>query len=190
MHVYKILKKIIAIFLKHLFVHNVSLLYGIDSRDYYPIYEADIRQVTEDNIEDAKSFQADHYLCSFREFLNRGDEGYYAYINEKCAHRSWVPHNGIMDVDSFYHRPLQENEVFIHWCETAVWARGKNLYPATLARIIADHPGKRVCISVNEKNMASRRGIEKAGFKLQERVTTMVVLGMKWTSVKNMMSDI
>lgn len=129
-------------------------------------------------------------LQSFHEFLQRGDEGYYAYLDGKCAHRSWALHNGVMDVDIFYHRQLKENEVFIHWCETADWARGHNLYPATLGQIIVDNPGKRVCISVNRNNVASRRGIEKAGFELQEKVTTTVVLGMKWTSIENIATNV
>lgn len=173
-----------------IFVRNISIVYAIDSAGYSPKYSADVRRVTVENVDDAGIFQADHYLQSFHEFLQRGDAGYYAYLDGKCAHRSWVPHNGVMDVDIFYHRPLKENEVFIHWCETADWARGHNLYPATLGQIIADNPGKRVCISVNEKNMASRRGVEKAGFTVQEKVKTMVVLGMKFTSIEDMNANV
>ena len=181
------LKDFIVFTVKYrILVRHTSLVYAVASANYMPAYVADVRPVTQENVDDAKSFQDDHYLRIFHEFLDRGDEGYYAYLDGKCAHRSWVPHNGIMDVDLFYNRPMKKNEVFIHWCETAAWARGKNLYPATLARIITDHPGKRVCISVNEMNTASRRGIEKAGFELQERITSMVVLGMKWTSIEDM----
>lgn len=179
------LKDYIVFIMKYrVLARQTSLVYAVVSENYVPSYVADVRPVTKKNVDDAKSFQADHYLCRFHEFLARGDEGYYAYLDGKCAHRSWVLHNGVMDVDIFYHRPLKGNEMFIHWCETAFWARGHNLYPATLGVIIANHPGKRVCISVNEKNIASRQGIEKAGFVLQERITTTVVLGMKWTVFK------
>lgn len=173
-----------------IFFRNTSLIYAITSDDYTPSYVADVRSVTMDNVADAQSFQNDHYLRVFHEFLARGDEGYYAYIDGKCAHRSWVPHNGVMDVDIFFHRQLKGNEVFIHWCETASWARGHDLYPATLGRIIVNHPGMRVCIAVNEKNIASRRGIEKAGFIMQERITTTVVLGMRWTTIEDIIDNV
>ncbi len=165
---------------------HTSLLYSIDSCDYTPKYYGDVRRVTPENVNDAAAFQNEKYLQSFRSFLEQGDDGYYGYLDGKCAHRSWAVHSAMMVVDRYYQRPMKENEVFIHWCETAVWARGHNLYPAALGKIIADNPNKHICISVNENNVASRRGIEKVGFTVQERIKTKVVFGMQFTNIEDM----
>ncbi len=168
-----------------IFASYTSLLYSIDSYEYVPKYYADIRRVTLYNVNDAYTFQNEHYLQCFREFLEKGDDGYYGYLDDKCAHRSWVIHNGMMVVNRYYKRFMKENEIYIHWCETAVWARGHNLYPAVLGRIIADNPNKHICISVNENNIASRRGVEKVGFTVKERIQTKVFFGMKFTFIED-----
>ena len=173
-----------------IFASYTSLLYSIDSYEYTAKYYGDVRRVTLDNVNDANTFQNEKYLQCFKTFLEAGDDGYYGYLDGKCAHRSWVVHSGMMVVDRYYQRPMKENEIFIHWCETAVWARGHNLYPAILGRIIADNPDRHICISVNENNIASRRGVEKVGFAVQERIETKVVFGMKFTSIEDINANV
>ncbi len=63
--------------------------------------------------------------------------------------------------------PILPNDVSINDCFTFPQQRGKNVYPAMLAQIAghyAEHGYLRAFISVHERNHASIRGIEKAGF--------------------------
>lgn len=63
---------------------------------------------------------------------------------------------------------LKDDEVFIHYCETAPMARGLGIYPFVLSKIINDFFNKKKIISVDAKNTPSIRGIKKVGFKERE----------------------
>jgi hypothetical protein len=124
-----------------------------------------IEKVTPENVEDAKSFQSENYISSFKNFLKKGFTGYYAYKDGVCVHRSWVFEQK-MQIHSLVTEPLLENQVYIAWCETAAFARGLGIYPQVLSRIVQDYSDKQIFIAVNKNNAASIRGIEKAGFEL------------------------
>ena len=56
-----------------LFYCETTLIYAVVSSAYQSVYDADVRRVTVDNIEDSKLFQAGHYLTLFRNSLASGD---------------------------------------------------------------------------------------------------------------------
>ncbi|MFY9272949.1 MAG: hypothetical protein WAO37_08075, partial [Thermacetogeniaceae bacterium] len=60
----------------------------------------------------------------------------------------------------------------IHWCETTPYARGQNIYPAVLSKIVNDIKGsyKNIYISTTINNTSSQKGIIKAGFKEIQRI--------------------
>jgi len=119
----------------------------------------------------------------FRTFLQRGDLGYYAYLDRRVVHRAWV-RTGPTRVPTYLHyAPLQVpgGDAYIHYCETAPAARGLGLYPAVLAHIVADLRARgtnEITIITTLDNRASRRGIEKAGFAETRRVTLIFLLGV------------
>ena len=135
-----------------------------------------IEKVTQKNVDDAKSFQSENYISSFKNFLKMGVTGYYAYKDGVCVHRSWVFEQK-MRIHSLVTEPLLENQVYIAWCETAAFARGLGIYPQVLSRIVQDYSAKQIFIAVNKNNTASIRGIEKAGFELCRTYRIKRVLG-------------
>jgi len=143
---------------------------------------ADIARITHENVADVLDFQDQEYLRKFREYLSRGDAGYFAYLDGKCVHRAWVVHTPkTVYVHPMLPMQLKDGEAFIHFCETAPLARGRNIYPAVLSKIAEDFRKKSysLMISANAKNSRSIRGILKSGFREKERERIMVLLGIK-----------
>ena len=60
---------------------------------------------------------------------------------------------------------LPSKGVHLCYCETIPEARGKGYYPQLLSYIQNDFRSDDLYMVVNEKNYASIRGIEKAGFE-------------------------
>jgi len=130
---------------------------------------ATIKHATNENLKDVLYFQSKRYINIFKNFLILGDKGYFAYLQDKCIHRSWVKSNEQVVYPHWaYPYKLKKDEVFIHYCETAPEARGKNIYPHVLSNIIKGHQDKDILISVNDENIASKKGVEKVGFRERE----------------------
>lgn len=142
---------------------------------------ATIKHATNENLKDVLYFQHERYINIFKTFLSLEDKGYFAYLKDKCIHRSWLKGNQqVVHPHWAYPYKLKENEIFIHYCETAPEARGKNIYPHVLSNIIEEHQDKEILISVNDENIASKKGVEKVGFRERERVKVIIILGMKF----------
>ncbi len=137
-----------------------------------------ISNVTAANIADIVDFQPSHYVETFRRFLEQGDVGYYAYLDGKCCHRSWIQKGPKwVSINPFVQMKIEKNEGYIHYCETAPWARGKGIYPSVLSRIAKDHKNlENIFIAVESENVSSIRGVEKAGFRERERVEVALIL--------------
>lgn len=142
----------------------------------------DIRPATQENLTDVLNFQPARYVDVFRNFLALGDRGYYAYLDDKCVHRSWVKSNEQVVYPHWaYPMKLQPNQHFIHYCETAPQARGKGIYPAVLSKIVNDFKDKgEILMSINVENTPSIKGAQKAGFVERERVKVLVIFGLKF----------
>ena len=106
----------------------------------------------------------------FRNFLALGDHGYYAYLDDKCVHRSWVKSNEqVVYPHLAYSMKLKPNQHFIHYCETARQARGKGIYPAVSSKIVEVLKDKgEILMSINANNIASIKGAQMAGFVERE----------------------
>lgn len=61
---------------------------------------------------------------------------------------------------------MKRGDVHIGPCWTDPQHRGRRLFPAVISRIAALHSGRRVWMIADEDNLASRNGIERAGFRL------------------------
>jgi sulfur relay (sulfurtransferase) complex TusBCD TusD component (DsrE family) len=130
---------------------------------------------------DILSFQDKKYLEIFKNFLDNGDRGFFAYLDGTCVHRTWVK-LGPQEVKlhHFWKKQLLEDELFIHYCETAEEARGKSIYPAVLAKVVKDFKENyTIYISTALKNKASIKSIKKAGFKEKERKKITAFFGLK-----------
>jgi hypothetical protein len=99
----------------------------------------------------------------------RGDKCYIAFADGRPAHYSWVQLRGLHVIsDAGRPWPVPSGQFMIYHCGTAAWARGRGLYPATLLRIVEDQfLARREAgwIYTTRDNVASQRGIAKAGFR-------------------------
>lgn len=139
-----------------------------------------IKIATETNIQDASYFQGEGYIKQFRSFLQHGDIGYLAYLNNNCIHRSWVVVKpGKIDLHKFCSIQLKPGEAFIQYCETAPEARGKNVFTDVLKKIADDLKDKRLLTAVFSDNKASLKSFAKAGFAEVERYNISIILGIK-----------
>lgn len=137
-----------------------------------------IEPVTQQNVNDALVFQPASKIETFKNFLTLGHQGYYAYLNRVCVHRSWVVKGPAkVLLHKFYGITLASHEVFIQYCETAPVARGKNIFTEVLLKIGEASANKRVLISVDERNTSSQKSMAKAGFEELYRKRIRVILG-------------
>jgi GNAT superfamily N-acetyltransferase len=156
-----------TLFRKLRFQSNVRILYeGRLINDNYT--KADICVVTEHNINDVYAYEGNKYLKKYKRFLAQGDLGYYAYLDGKWVHRTWVM-IGPRVVNKWSNFPpikLKTREAYCHFAETAPPARGYNISAAVLSRAAIDLKEKvdHFYTLVDENNYASRRVNEKAGF--------------------------
>ncbi len=142
-----------------------------------------IERITGENINDALIYEPQVKVDAFKHFLNQGDIGFYAYLNGQFIHRSWVTFGPKTEPQWKRYAPIMLNkgEAFIHWCETVPWARGVGVYPSVLGHIVnqLSEYATVFYISTTEDNIASRRGIEKAGFSLISAWKVKSFLGFK-----------
>ncbi|HPS74402.1 MAG TPA: hypothetical protein PLD52_08920 [Bacteroidales bacterium] len=159
------MKKFMLKVLRRMFASETLLLYRSHSLTGQTS-PTEIKMATPENINDVLFFDSRTNVEKFQRFLAHGDSGYLAYLGETCVHRSWVK---CVPEKVFLHwalpMELQENEAYIHFCETAPMARGKNIFAHVLSRISEEYQHcNNVYICVNNKNKASIRSIEKAGY--------------------------
>ena len=165
-----------------LFLYELCNLASISS-------DAEIVKATDTSISDVVCFQNKDMVGIYRNLLKNGDTGYQAYLGEKCVHVSFTrpytketnkafPHSG-------YTYFLKENEVYVHYCETAPDARGKNVYPYVLTKIAEEYPNKTLVLFIYKDNWASIKGVEKAGFRKRCTLHVLILLGLKFTRMIN-----
>lgn len=174
------IKKLYRFVFMRLYVNDCVIIYK--HKEHISVSSiAQIQKVKSNSLQDVLQFQHPKYVKIFQNFLSLGDKGYYAYLGKKCIHRSWVKGNEqIVYPHWAYLYKLKDNEVFIHYCETAPEARGKRIYPHVLSTIAEEYKDKNILISVNDKNIASKKGIEKVGFKEVIRIKILIILGIKY----------
>lgn len=139
---------------------------------------ASVYPASHENISDLLYFDTQHNLDIYHQFLARGDTGYLASIGKTCIHRSWVIHHpGTVWPHWALPMTLSPGEAYIHFCETAEDAKGKNIFAHVLSVITDDFLNCRnIYICVNTKNKASIRSIEKAGFQLVRKTILLAMI--------------
>lgn len=106
--------------------------------------------------------------------MQRGDACYGAWLGDTLVHAAWVQRAGSHVIEPpGMTREVGAGEIWIYNCRTLETHRGRGLYPATLAWIVGDHAGAggtAAWIYTSAQNLASQRGIARAGFVLDERL--------------------
>lgn len=106
--------------------------------------------------------------------MQRGDACYAVWVEDTLAHAAWVQRAGSHVIEPpGVTREIDAGEICIYNCRTRDTHRGRGLYPATLTRIVDDHlraGGTGAWIYAAAQNLASQRGIARAGFVLDEQL--------------------
>lgn len=116
----------------------------------------------------------------FQARLNRGEQFWTAQQETRIVSYCWATCEAV-DIGELrcVVRP-RPDEVYLYDAFTFAQYRGQNLYPAILHRILMqsrDAGMRRALIFVMSDNVASIRGVQKAGFVEFQRVTYSSVLG-------------
>jgi hypothetical protein len=170
-HISKILiklKKLLVKVLNRLKSYHAVVITFESSNPKNVMTKAEIKLVNWENVDDALTYEPKEKVKAFHSFLGKGDLGYYGYLDGEFAHRSWVTF-GPGKINQWHHfvpLTLKEGEAVIHWCETTPKARGFNIYPAVLNKIVCDigDQFEKIYIFTTRDNVGSFKGILKAGF--------------------------
>lgn len=142
-----------------------------------PVYEApfapdpervcqsvtDLAQLSPADLEALREYAGSVYLSAMRTRFEQGWILYVGRIRGEFAGGGWV----LTSRHKAKVVPLLEGDASILDCFTLPAMRGRNVYPQLLATIAGDfraRGGLRVFIGVNPWNLASIKGLEKAGF--------------------------
>ncbi|PSM52607.1 hypothetical protein CBLAS_0716 [Campylobacter blaseri] len=178
-------KRILKYIKTRLYVNETIILFFLEQFQNQ-ISKVEIKYATYDNLKDILNFQDKRYIKIFENFLNIGDKGYFAYLNDKCVHRSWVKFNEQIVYPHFASSyKLKKDEIFIHYCETSLEARGQNIYPHVLSVICNEHKLNKILIAINEKNIPSLKGAKKVGFCELYKIHVLIILGIKFVKYEN-----
>ena len=120
----------------------------------------------------------DRYLYPAR--FARGEQLWTAQQADKILSYCWVTQEPVEigEIRCIMHP--RGDEVYLYDAFTFAEYRGQNLYPALLQRILdfsREQGLRRALIFVLSDNMASIRGVQKAGFREFQRVTYRNILG-------------
>lgn len=164
--------------------HVIVLTYHCSKAPlFYGNKDIKIETVSIKNINDALSYEPRYKVKTFARFLDRGDQGFYAYLNERFIHRSWVTFGPkkVHRWKRYAPLELKRGDAYIHWCETVPWARGMGVYPTVLNYIVnaLSEKANEFYISTTIDNLASRKGIEKAGFQMISACKVKKLLGLQ-----------
>lgn len=147
--------------------------------------ELNIRRVVyESEIEELNAWEPEA-ISQHKKRYSDGEVCYIAYWGGRCVHRSWVRVTPGMAwaLYPFFKIRLGADSVLVHACATDEKFRGRGIYPAVLSKIIQDFQGKRIYISASIENNSSRKGIERAGFRLVKQESVRYRFGLPFRSV-------
>ena len=112
-----------------------------------------------------------------RQTVDRAKDCYLVAMEGETAHRSWL-HRSVRLPRRF---GFDGSVPVIGDCHTVERFRGRSIYPQVLryiARDVARRDAKPVYVLVSPANLASIRGIEKAGFRRLARLQGIRVAGL------------
>ena len=138
----------------------------------------EIKPITRLNIEDGKTFNSDHEIDTFLNFIDQGHKGYYAYYKGECALRTWIfksKDRCLVGQNFIYDLP--HTEVFSGWSKTNPDFLKLGIFTAALDFAIRDNTNKIVSGYVDSLNIASLKGTRKVGFETIMKYRLFVLFG-------------
>lgn len=120
----------------------------------------------------------ERYLFQAR--LERREQFWTAQLNNRIVSYCWATREPVEIGEIRCRIHPRADEIYFYDAFTFAEYRGRNLYPALLQRMLEHSRNdglRRALIFVISDNVASIRGVEKAGFKEFQRVTYSSLLG-------------
>jgi RimJ/RimL family protein N-acetyltransferase len=113
------------------------------------------------------------------ERFERGDRCYIARLRGRLVHYSWFQTSGWHPIEPAGVTVLvKPREAWTYHCYTNAEARGLGIYPLALSRILREAHGagiQTVWIYTSHKNRPSQRGIERAGYELNQTLRAFMI---------------
>jgi len=165
---------------KPLYLYSTSDLTRKDQQARCPLEISIGNQVDIDLIVELLDYANETFVRKRSEnALNKGAKPFLVFSNDKMSHISWLFYPPIVR-EQLIILKLKPTEAHIATCYTNPAFRGMNIYPTVLQHILryaAEKGTKRVYIASSPKNIASIRGIEKAGFSKITTIKGFVLFG-------------
>jgi ribosomal protein S18 acetylase RimI-like enzyme len=123
---------------------------------------------------------ADRHIFQAR--LAYGEQFWTAQLDAKIVSYCWATHDPVEIGEVHCVINPRGDEIYLYDAFTFAEYRGHNLYPALLQRILQysrQQGVRRALIFVLSDNVASIRGVQKAGFREFQRVTYCNILGFR-----------
>ena len=158
-----------GLFKKFIFNKGEILIYSSSDWSFSSV---DAREITD----------IEYNLSHAKERLKNGDKLFIVTENDELAHYSWVKFDEMDITEASKKIKLKEGEACIYDCYTNKKFRGQGLYPSMLKYLKGYFKEKgfnKVYIYVEANNIPSIKGIEKAGFKKEDSIKYLRILGVK-----------
>lgn len=139
-----------------------------------------IEKITLSNINDASTFQSKNQIDYFKQLLNKGNIGFYAYVDDVCVNRNWVQIKGIINISPFIQEILLDGDVYIHAVETDKNYRCKGIQTTLIKFIINEFYNKKVLIAIDKNNLSSLATVRKNNFEIIRKYYVLIFLGFKF----------
>lgn len=132
------------------------------------------------NVEKVGEFRPGWVVSSCKRFFARGDRGMLALVEGRCVGHAWAAICTGQNLMAQGYFMLKSREALIHFCHVQTAWRGRRIYSAMISNLARDllSDGKvdTVFIDAKADNVASLRGIRKAGFSAVGRKTYVQLL--------------
>jgi len=140
------------------------------SNKYKLIIIKDLKKL--DSLDTRSSLINDPIVSHFRRCIDRKGFVYLVYDEDKLIFRACVQRGKYLSHiigNSFI--KILESDYYIEYCETHIMYRGQRIYPWVLNEIrkeLLKTNDTNLYIATDFENISSRKGLERAGFKIKE----------------------
>jgi hypothetical protein len=163
---------------------NRLILFGATAREMRPLErrpEIEINKMTHNDLAALASGTGRFSDQARLYYANRRiDTAYAGYLNANLVHMSWVYTSSEYAKEPFQRLALNDGEVEIVNCFTSEKCRGLGIYPYViqfLSHLYFENGATRVYMMAHRENVASQRGIIKAGLRQVGEVTYLRIPG-------------
>lgn len=159
--------------------------YSWPSSASVPARSLDMTVISEGNADLAAEIREPALADVFGRFAREGRHGVFAMIDGAPAGHAWITAPAASDrVVNSYAR-LEAGDCLIHYCFVDPARRGRGIYAEMLHEVTAwaiASGARRVLVDTGRDNIASQRGIQRAGFQdHQDTIDVVVARKLIWS---------